>query len=283
MFVFLSLLCYNILHEERSYIMKFVSLVVLSLFSCSAFAATHSRPAMSNKIMSGTRYTASINQLNGMAVANGVANTDKETATTVEEKKEVDKREAERNACINNNIGIGNTFVWASRLSDSSNYTTMVEDTEHPENNVCFVRVELKSDNASRVDVSDVKSKYFTWGETIKCGSWVNEDEMEKRILAAKKGARVGGIVAGAVGGTALGVGAMELFGNKLIGGKVQGQKSLEDEKLWRSVLLTYKDKEPAEYKKIVGALKTMKEACDDNPNMASCGKYRELIAEFAE
>ena len=58
-------------------------------------------------------------------------------------------REAERNACMNNNIGIGNTFVWASRYSDTSNYMNMVEDIDNPQNNVCFVRVELKSNDSA--------------------------------------------------------------------------------------------------------------------------------------
>lgn len=264
---------------------RFVSLVVLSLISCGAFAATSGRPAMSNKIMSGPRYTASINQLNGMAVANGVVKADDDLNTVVEEEEpEIDTREAERNACINNNIGIGNTFVWASKFSDSSNYATMVEDTVNPANNVCFVRVELKSDNESRVNVSDVLPKYFMWGETIECGSWVNEDEMEKRILAAKKGARVGGIVAGAVGGAGLGVGAMELFGNKLIGGKVQGQKAknMEGNKLYRAILLTYKEKGDPQYDKIVKALKVMKEACDNGRSADYCDDYADLIEEFA-
>ena len=249
-----------------------ISLVVVSLFSFSGFAATNGRPAMSNKIMAGTRYTASINQLNGMAVVKGVPDTDKGTVNTVVEEKEpeVDRREAERNACINNNIGIGNTFVWASRLSDTSNYATMVEDTEKPENNVCFVRVELKSDNESRVDVSDVKPKYFTWGETIECGSWVNEDEMEKRILAAKKGARVGGIVAGAVGGAGLGVGAMELFGNKLIGGKVQGQKAMADTELLRSQLLVLKKDNDPRFGSFMTDLRKLKEVCDTVANKDS-------------
>ena len=263
---------------------RFVSLVVFSLISCSVFAATSGRPAMSNRIMSGPRYTASINQLNGMATAKGVNEAATETVNTVEEEPEVDMREAERNACINNNIGIGNTFVWASRFSDASNYATMVEDMETPANNVCFVRVELKSDNESRVDVSDVKAKYFMWGENIECGSWVNEDEMEKRILAAKKGSRVGGIVAGAVGGAGLGVGAMELFGNKLIGGKVQGQKAkdMQGDKLYRSILLTYKEKGDPQYDKIVSALKVMKEACNSDSKPSDCDEYRGLIDEFA-
>lgn len=256
----------------------FISLVVLSLVSFGANAANNARPAMSNKIMAAPRYTASVNQLSNMAVANGNVKTE----TVVEEPK-VDMREAERNACINNNIGIGNTFVWASRFSDTSNYANMVEDTANPQNNVCFVRVELKSDDESRISVSDVPAKYFMWGESIECGSWANEKEMEKRILDARKGARIGGIVASTVGGAGLGVGAMELFGNKLIDGKVQGQKStkLSETQLQKSVLKSY-GTESAEYKKVVNALNVIKDACAANPNLAECETYKELIAEFA-
>lgn len=274
----------------------FMSFFVLSLISLGAFAANNGRPAMSNKIMAAPqRYTASVNQLNTLANVNGsvAQNNTVETINTVEpvkEEPEVDRREAERNACVNNNIGIGNTFVWASRFSDTSNYATMVEDVKNPENNVCFVRVELKSDDESRISVSDVKSKYFMWGENIECGSWVSEKEMEDRILAAKKGNRVGGIVAGAVVGAGAGVGAMELFGNKLIGGKVQGQKAgnMEGNKLYRSILLTYKEKgdqqSKAKYDEIVGALKTMKKACDENPNVDdNCKDYKELLASIGE
>lgn len=270
---------------------RFVSFFVLSLVSFSAFAANSSRPAMSNKIMAAPqRYTASVNQLNALANVNGsiVQNNTVETINTVEpveKDPEIDRREAERNACINNNIGIGNTFVWASRYSDTSNYATMVEDVKNPQNNVCFVRVELKSDDESRISVSDVKSKYFTWGEAIECGSWVNEQEMEDRILAAKKGNRVGGIVAGAVVGAGVGVGAMELFGNKLIGGKVQGQKAgnMQGNTLYRSILLTYKEKGDPQYNKIVNALTTMKKACASESKPAECDEYSELIAEFAK
>ena len=269
---------------------RFVSFFVLSLVSFGAFAANAGRPAMANKIMvAPERYTASVNQLNALANVNGsiVANNTVESLGTVdpvEKEPEVDRREVERNACINNNIGIGNTFVWASRYSDTSNYATMVEDVKNPENNVCFVRVELKSDDESRISVSDVKSKYFTWGEAIECGSWVNEQEMEDRILAAKKGSRVGGIVAGAVVGAGVGVGAMELFGNKLIGGKVQGQKAknMEGYTLYRSILLTYKEKGDPQYNKIVNALKTMKEACANDKTASYCEEYSDLIAEFA-
>lgn len=198
----------------------FISIAALSVMCFGANAAQNARPTMVGKMVAagGSRYTASVNQLNGVGV--NPSNINSVPAETV-----VDMREAERNACINNNIGVGNTFVWASRYSNTNDYASMTEDVTNPQNNVCFVRVELKSDD-SRVSVSDVPAKYFMWGENIECGSWANETEMEKRILDAKKGARIGGIVASTVGGAAVGVGAMELFGNRLIDGKVMGQKS---------------------------------------------------------
>jgi hypothetical protein len=223
------------------------------------------------------RYTASVNQLNG-ASSNGAVTSSSSSSTATE----ADQREAERNACINNNVGIGNTFVWASRYSDSSNYAGMVEDIENPENNVCFVRVELKSDDESRISVSDIAPKYFTWGENIECGSWANEKEMEKRILEARKGARIGGIVASTVGGAGVGVGAMELFGNKLIDGKVQGQKSskLSESDLYRSLLLTYKNNRDPQYNTICNALAVMKKANEAGQEVKDYDKYRDLIKE---
>ena len=109
---------------------------------------------------------------------------------------------------------------------------------------------------------------------------------MEKRILDARKGARVGGIVASTVGGAGLGVGAMELFGNKLIDGKVQGQKSskLSESQLYRSQLLVYKDKNPAKYNEIVENLRVLKKAHEVDPTSVPDydTKYRELVSEFA-
>ena len=171
-----------------------------------------------------------------------------------------DMREKEREACIRNNIGIGNTFVWASRYSDINNYATMVEDTEEPENNTCFVRVGLKSSD-SRIDLSDIPGKYFEMGRNITCGSWVDEDKIEKRILDAKKNARTWATVGGAVGGAAIGVTSMELFGNKLIGGKVEGQKdkNLDRKQQFRSYLLSLSD---SERQSLIGYFAEMDEAC---------------------
>ena len=237
---------------------NFVSVVVLSLMVFCAEAVETARPSMRGQMVAPAgRYTASINQLGGKGsgVVSGI-NYNEPVAAAVTESEE-DRREAERNACINNNVGISNTFVWASRYSDTSNYASMNEDIKNPKNNVCFVRVELKSSDP-KLSVSDIPAKYFMWGENIECGSWVNESDMEKRILDAKKGARIGGIVASTVGGAGVGVGAMELFGNKAIGGKVEGQKALSGMELYRSQLLVYKDKNPTEYRRVCDALRVL-------------------------
>ena len=189
-----------------------------------------------------------------------------------------DMREKERLACMSNNIGVGNTFVWASRTSNLGNYSSMIEDTENPDNNVCFVRVELKS-NDSRINVSDFGAQYFEMGQRITCGSWANEEKLQNRILDAKKSARTWATVGGAVGGAAIGVGSMELFGNKLIGGAVQGQAALEGTELLRSQLLVLKKNNQSEYNKIISELKTIKAECEksatkDDATKEMCNKY---------
>lgn len=249
----------------------FVSILVLSTLVFNANAAQNARPAMSGKmIMAAPRYTASINQLNSGKVTT--------TETAAEEEK--DMREEERNACINNNIGVGNTFVWASRDSDTSDYANMVEDVENPDNNVCFVRVELKSDDESRVSVADIEPKYFMWGEAIECGSWVDQKEMEKRILDTRKGARIGGIVASTVGGAGLGVGAMELIGNTSIEGW-KGQKELEGAKLYKSNLLALKQQDAAKWQEYVANLNTIKEAYEAGKiTEEDYAVYKELIED---
>ena len=277
---------------------RFVSILVLSMLFFDANAANNGRPVMSGKMVmpaAQQRYTASVNQLNGIGnvKVNTTATQEETVVETVVEppvaevKEEKDMREAERSACINNNIGIGNTFVWASRYSDTSNYANMVEDVENPMNNVCFVRVELKSDDESRVKVSDIAPKYFMWGETIECGSWADEKEMEKRILDARKGARIGGIVASTVGGAGLGVGAMELIGNTSIKGW-KGQKELEGVDLYKSQILVLQNSKKAEdqakYGEIVSNLKVIRDA---KAAGAKIEKYEEnyepLIKEFVK
>ncbi|MFQ6760430.1 MAG: hypothetical protein ACLRFM_03485 [Alphaproteobacteria bacterium] len=185
-----------------------------------------------------------------------------------------DMREHEKQACIGNNIG--NNFVWASRYSNANNYSSMTEDINTPENNVCFVRVELKSHDTN-IKVSDFPAKYFIMGDKITCGNWVDSEKLEQRILDAKKSKRTLATVAGSIGGAAVGVGAMESFGNKMIGGTVQGQRALSGDALLISQLRVLKTDNKSEYDKIVSELQKLKSLCanattPDAENL--CKKY---------
>lgn len=222
--------------------------VLCSLIACfavmSVAGAATSRLGVQNNVMTAARMPSI--PVTSVGVTTSVSNLDTSSVpvnTKPDEPEQPDTREKEREACIRNNIGVGNTFVWASRYSDTNNYATMVEDVEHPENNTCFVRVELKSSDP-KLDLSDISGRYFEMGRNITCGSWVDEGMLEKRILDAKKNVRTWATVGGAVGGAALGVGSMELFGNKLIGGAVQGQKAGTTKDQFRAYLLSLNDTE---------------------------------------
>lgn len=274
---------------------KFVSVIAICLITAPVLAATptaQSRRSMRGQMVmsaprtvattdtvapdvaddssSDARATASVKQINAIAAANtGVATTDKSsirvepTKDSVSEPEE-DTREKERLACISNNIGVGNTFVWASRYSNTANYATMVEDTENPENNVCFVKVEVKSSD-SKINVSDIPSKYFVMGNNITCGSWADEETLRQRILDAKKTARTWATVGGVVGGAGLGVGLMELFGNEIIGGAVEGQNALTGDELLLSQLRVLKKDSPSEFNDIMDALEVLDKECNNS------------------
>lgn len=175
----------------------------------------------------------------------------------------IDMREAEKDACTSRNVGMGNIFVWASKNNNGS-YESMVEDLKKPENNFCFVRVTLKSKNP-KITINE-SSKYFTIGGNSTCGNWVNEEKIKQQILDSKKSDRVGGTIAGVVGGAVVGVGTMELIGNKAIGGKVEGQKSLTDEELLRSQMLAAGKEN--EWKKYEGSKKEIVRLCDELRNL---------------
>ena len=269
---------------------KFFSIFVICLTAGSAMAApaARGRASVAGQMMSSGRATMSTNQISAMATLNGKSTTGNANLAVTPEVSQPavqkDMREKEKNACVGNNIGVGNTFVWASRFSNLNNYSSMVEDIEEPENNTCFVKVALKS-NDTRVDVSDVPAKYFEMGQTITCGSWANEETMRQRILDAKKGARVGGTIAASVGGAALGVGAMELFGNKLIGGKVEGQAALNETELMRSQVLALKKDSVSEYNEVIRQVKIVKDECEgalkketDEQIKSVCDKYSPLF-----
>ena len=259
---------------------KFISVIAISFLTMPAFALTpagQGRRTMSSQMMAprqvaGPQVQASMasakvsntNSGNNSGATNpGASATNPETPQKPTQPV-VNNRDKEKEACIRNNIGIGNTFVWASRYSNTNNYATMVEDIEDPDNNTCFVRVELKSSDA-KVKISDIPAQYFEMGRTITCGAWADEEVLKKRILDAKKTARTWGTVGGAVGSAALGVGAMELFGNKLIGGAVEGQHGLKGDDLIRSQLaVAYKDNDP-KFKDYYTKLKELDAACRDD------------------
>lgn len=271
---------------------KILSLFVGCMVASTAIAAPsgRARVSMASQMDAAPRATVSKNQITAMGMNNpkpstGPAAGGAELAVTPEVMLPAvkDNRDKERNACMSNNIGVGNTFVWASRYSNLNNYASMVEDTIEPENNTCFVKVELKSDD-ERIDVSDIKAKYFEMGNAITCGSWANAEDMRQRILDAKKKARVWGTVGASVGGAALGVGAMELFGNKLIGGKVEGQKALQGDQLLRSQLMVLQKENAAEYDRFISQLRILKTECpkikdsSDSTVKSICDKYDGLF-----
>ena len=200
---------------------------------------------------------------------------------------EPDNREAERTACLSNNIGARNTFVWASKYSTTDNYASMVEDVENPENNICFARVELFSGD-THVNISDIAGRYFPMDSIVNCGEWADKSLLENRILNAKKSTRTWATIGGVIGGAGIGVSAMELFGNRIIGGAVMGQKNknLTDKAFLIAQLKTMKEKDNNNYKNFVNYLKAIQKACnDDDTRSGKCDTvdYDGILYELKE
>ena len=270
----------------------FTSFIAMCLMAMQAMALTpagQSRRSMSAQMVtSAPRATASTNQISDMANATaGVAVVDKSSVrvpvpddfgdgnsgggddVTDDDNQNTDddklaEIERQKQACLNNNIGVGNTFVWASRYSNTTNYASMVEDVNNPENNVCFVLVNITSADP-RIDVSDVPEKYFQMGQNITCGSWADEGVLRDRILDATKKKRVWASVGATVGGAGLGVGMMELFGNQWIGGNVEGQHALKGDELILSQLRVLKNESPSAFRDIMDALELMEKECNSS------------------
>lgn len=251
---------------------RFISCMILCMLVMPTMAATgrlgvNGVAAPGNRVSPAKMASLSFKSVNATTAQNDKSSirADEETATLPDVKEqEKDKREKERAACLQNNIGVGNTFVWASRYSNLNDYSTMIEDVENPENNACFVLVSLKSADP-RIDLDDIRSQYYEMGRNITCGAWADESKIEKRILDAKKSGRTWATVGGAVGGAALGVSSMELFGNKLIGGKVEGQKALSGDELLRSQLLVLKKDNPSQYNEVMRHLENVKRECESS------------------
>lgn len=202
----------------------------------------------------------------------------------IQQVAQVNTYERDKAACIQNNIGVGDTFVWASRYSSAQDYVSLVEDVKKPENNVCFVKVSLSSADA-RIDVSDIEDKYFLMGDTITCGEWADKAMLKQRILDAKKKGRTWATVGAAVGGAGLGVGAMELFGNDLLAkagvSSVEGQEGLDDETdlLCSQLKVLQKENKP-QYDAIKQELRTLRNNCENTnwdgevAKPGNCNKY---------
>lgn len=209
---------------------------------------------------------------------------DVETVTgSTETNSNIDAYNAQRAICLGNNMASGDVFVWAARTSNTDNYSTMIEDVYNPGNNVCFVLVKMRSNDID-VNLSDIKGKYFPMGSRITCGEWVDKEKIEQRILEGKQSSRTWATVAGSVGGAGVGVGAMELFGNRLIGGAVMGQKDLEGDDLFLSQLKVLRNNKDKRYDAILAELKQIKQGCDKK-HIPECDKidYEKILNGLEE
>lgn len=281
--------------------MKKSFLLFFGMFCLFVSDAGAARPSMSEKMMAAPRAgVASKNQISAAATLTadeavvskaslkaGDVNANLEINPDEMLSVKKNMREKERLACISNNIGISNTFVWASRYSDSSSYVSMVEDVEEPENNACFVKTALKS-NDPKINVSNVPTRYFEMGQVVTCGEWADYESLKQQILDAKKKGRTLGTIAAVVGGAGVGVGAMELFGNKVIGGKVEGQynENLSDAQLLRSQLLTLQKEDAAKYNEFITTLGQLRKKCTefetsykDQEEPVACTKYKDVFS----
>jgi hypothetical protein len=260
---------------------KLVYVLVCCMFVFEAGAIVPSgrgRNSMASQMMGSPRAgTVSRNQISAMAATNNPYGTNGSTGSALAVTPEVmlpadkDIYQAEKDACVRNNIGMSDTFVWASRYSNLNSYSSMVEDTETPSNNTCFIKVALKSRD-SKINLDDLPTKYYEMGNSITCGSWVDEKQVEQKILDAKKSGRVWGTIGASVAGAGVGVGVMEWFGNEMIGGAVQGQAALTGTQLIRAQLLTMKEKGDAQYNAYMTDLRKIKEEC-------TTAKYKEKSA----
>ena len=272
---------------------KIISFIALSVISTMANAAdmtpaqNRGRGAQSAQMRSAPRATAqNVSGVASSAAVNetGAAAVNVTPAVPVKVNMiDTPEYKARKAACLNNNIGIGNTFVWASRFGDTTNYATMVEDVEKPENNTCFVKVTLKS-NDDKIQIADaVANRYYEWNNDITCGGWIDEGKMRQTILDAKKTGRALTVAGVAVASAGVGVGAMELFGNKLIGGKVEGQKSddvLEDKNGYINLFATMLCDSDGRQKKKAKSIPDQQKMFDD---LVSAVKKCKVAATDAE
>ena len=262
--------------------------MLLSMLTLPVLAAT-GRGGVTNVVAQNARasfgmfQTGNISAQSASVVTQNTNETEAQvTLTSIQSASDAlaEAKQAEKEACLANNLATGNTFVWASVYSNASDYSSMVEDVMNPGNNACYVRVNLTSSDSS-VDLSDMPVRYFKMDKTVTCGQWVEEATLQERVLESKKKGRAWAIAGAAVGGAALGVGAMELFGNKLIGGKVEGQAALTGTELLCSQLKVLKEKDSEKYQTLMDFIKKLQPACADASNKWDKETMPELCRKY--
>lgn len=267
-----------------------VSLMCIFVCAGGAFGAGRSmvgnaQPASRAVVLPSSHMVSSVKKPN-IAASNKATVDNNQVVDDDSQPENVDDREQERLACLSNNIGLGNTFVWAAKNSNTLNYASMVEDDGNPQNNTCFVLVGMRSDDA-RISTADIQPRYFEWGQNITCGSWIDESKMEERILDAKKKARTWGTIGGVVGGAGIGVGAMELFGNRALS-NIDGLKGLQGQKQYTEYSLEWytakakalRAENMSAYNSFEELVKELKAACNGTNKDRKCyeAKYGNLV-----
>jgi hypothetical protein len=250
--------------------MKKLVLLTLCLAPFALQAAETGRVSMTASFNAKPISQAQVQQLQAMAVPQQVVEkssmkadsaAEAQSAAIIATQARAVQNVKDREICETN--GSGGVFVWASRNSSAagkgaSHISTLLEDTTDMDNNTCWIRVDVASEQ--RIDSGKLASAYFPAGSNITCGSWLDKGAVEKAILDAKKSGRTWGTVAGVVVGAGVGVGAMELFGNKAIGVTDKSAKFAQ----YRPDQLAYelKKQDPAAGGALESAVNELNSAC---------------------
>jgi len=184
------------------------------------------------------------------------------------------RNDADRKICQDNNKASGGAFIWASVNSGTglgvTNAGSLREDTTNRENNTCWIRVDISSTDA-KIAKTAMTSAYFPANSTVTCGGWLDEEAIKKAVLDAHKGGRIAGTIGGVLGGAAIGVGAMELFGNKAIG-VVDKSESIEKMSTYQ-LIAEAKKTDPAVAAKLEAEVERLNTACKQlREKLSACG-----------
>jgi hypothetical protein len=191
------------------------------------------------------------------------ASAEEKPALSEEQIAEINMR---RDACMSHASQRIGEFVWASRNGNNTNYSLMVEDTEHPENNVCFAKVSVENRD-ERVDTDTIPARYFPLGQNVVCADWVPVEDLQARITEAGKSRRVLGAVSTSLAGAGIGVGisegAMAIAAKQGSKSSLMGQHALEGQELLISEIKKIKQEDARKYTEIITKLQALDTACD--------------------